>query len=352
MATNVRSLGDTELRVTGVNLASPLVTHFFNVFSQVPQARVNPLKTMGVRMEATDGSSLSVPIKQGQLSVRRQVIGEDRTLQGVGLNAPRTDIKWVPFALEVSVEEGESSQNQLRFLEDQFDDVVAAMNRNEVQVCIDALNKIKTGSLGEQGNALGAVDVRTKRSTTAVYGAGTRVKTGAAVNLNYQKLAAARTLANRGNLGGRDKPVCLISHAAADGLSADDQQISADFVAGFTGNDAWDWMPNFKGFRWAIIGDYPNQHNGDAGGLPRATKTVNGDSVCVERGYVFDPKELFVVYPSDKQMHQIEFWRDVYQKKMWLTYTGYMECAYVRPESLVLLLNALPSDAVTSTGGL
>ena len=88
MTSNVKSLGDTTLRANVPNLADPLVTHFFNAFSQVPQARDNPLKGMGIEEHPISGASLSVPVKQGVLAVRDQQIGGDRTLKGVRHQRP------------------------------------------------------------------------------------------------------------------------------------------------------------------------------------------------------------------------------------------------------------------------
>ena len=351
MTTGVKNLGDTTLRLQGVNESEPLAIQFFNVFSQVPQARDNPLKGMGIMEHPISGKSLQVPVKQGVLTVRDQPVGSDRTLKGVGTNAPRKSIEWEPKALETFVEDGETEQNQLAWVEDSMGDVMAAMNRKEVQVCIDALNRVPTTDIGEQGSAAFAVDVRTKRDGSA-YGQGARVTTGDAANWNYQKAARARSLAYRANLGMKQKPICLTSYAAIDGFTADDQTISRDFNDRLMDKNAWMWGADFQGFDWAVITDYPNDLDGSQQGLPRATKTVNSAQVCVERSYLFMREEMFIVRPKERPMHQITLWYDQHQKRYWIIYNGYFGCEYVRPEACGIVLNALPGDSVTAAGGL
>ena len=146
---------------------------------------------------------------------------------------------------------------------------MAAAARNALQVCANACNEVPTTNIGDVGNALFAIKSQVRR--TGAYGVGNRDSSGNATDWNFQKAAATRTAAYRGNLAKYGMPICLTSVAAVDGFTKDDQSTSADWNDNIQDRSSWQINPNFMGMKWAVLTDYPEQADGSPGGLARET---------------------------------------------------------------------------------
>ena len=201
MATTT-TLGDVTLVTATQSESSPLVEHFRSVVSEVAEADTNPLEALGITYLPIPGKTTQVPVEEGVFSPRTARIGGDQSIAPLGQKAPRVEIEWFPRYLEISIADGESEQNQLRWVDMATRRLKAAAMRLDFQVCADACRSRFTAggttAAARVASIAFRVDPRTKRS--GQYGEGSRVITGAATAWNFQKAASARSAAAIANL--------------------------------------------------------------------------------------------------------------------------------------------------------
>ena len=135
----------------------------------------------------------------------------------------------------------------------------------------------------------------------------------------------------------------MSSEAAVDGFTQDDQSTSADWNRALEDRDNWMYNPAFMGLQWAVIPEFPEQDSGDAGGLYRATQTVDNTqgAICLEDSYIFPAEEMIVVTPMERTRHMFKLWYDQQYRRTVAIYDGYLGAGIPNPKKLGIAPNLI-----------
>ena len=169
-------LGDVSSSSAPKLESSPLAQEFESQIIQVRQANMNVMKPMGVTYKRIAGGSTHIPVAKGTSGMRKAAVGtSSQYVRMKGKEIPRVEIKWCPYYDEYFIRDGETSETALQLLGTYMADQMAAVNRLQVQVCIDALQErfMVGGSTTEPTRAASlafAIDSRVKRNAEAFGG--------------------------------------------------------------------------------------------------------------------------------------------------------------------------------------